>query len=87
MTLSCPNCGKPVTLEHLRTSPDCVKAVQSLNALYKLSRRKTVTRAGGRPTTLVPCPKCGEMVSPTKAKRGHDGCVRTGSPPAEALPQ
>jgi endogenous inhibitor of DNA gyrase (YacG/DUF329 family) len=74
MPLSCPNCGKPVTLEHLRTLPECVKAVRSLNALYKLSRRTTVTRAGGRPTTLVRCHRCGEMVSPTKAKRGH-GCV------------
>lgn len=82
MTLSCPKCGKPVTLEHLRTNPECAKAAGHISGLYQLSQRKTVTRAGGRPTTLVPCHRCGEMVSPTKAKRGH-GCVRVAAPPTE----
>lgn len=47
--MKCPNCRKLLTLEHLRTSPECDKVLQSACALRSLSKRKTVTRAGGRP--------------------------------------
>jgi hypothetical protein len=30
-------------------------------------------RNGGRPVELVPCPRCGQQVSKTEARRGH-GC-------------
>jgi endogenous inhibitor of DNA gyrase (YacG/DUF329 family) len=80
--LTCPHCHKPATLEHLRENPECAKAVQSLCALYRLAQRKTVTRAGGRPVTLVACPRCGGMVTKTQASRGH-GCTPK---PASASP-
>ena len=70
--ITCPHCQQEATLEHLRTSPECSKAVRSLIGLYRLSQR--VTRAGSRPATPEPCPKCGEMVSKAQAVRGH-GCA------------
>lgn len=73
--MKCPHCGRPATLEHLRTSVECQSAIRSFVALYKLSKRTVVTRAGGRPATMIPCPRCGEQVSLTVARRGH-GCTR-----------
>lgn len=51
MLLRCPNptCGRYIDLRHLRESEECAKAAASLGGLYRLSKRKTVTRAGGRP--------------------------------------
>lgn len=74
-TLLCPRCQKPATLEHLRTSPECAQAVQSLCGLYRSAQRKTVSRAGGRPPRMVACPRCGAQVTSTQARRGHIGCV------------
>jgi endogenous inhibitor of DNA gyrase (YacG/DUF329 family) len=74
--LACPHCRKPVTLEHLRSNPECAKAVQSLCGLYRLAQRKTVTHAGGRPPQMAACPRCGQQVTRTEARRGHEGCSR-----------
>ena len=57
--------------------PDTIPEDLIVSRAAKIQRRKATTggsRPGaGRPTTLVPCPRCGQMVTPTKAKRGH-GC-------------
>jgi endogenous inhibitor of DNA gyrase (YacG/DUF329 family) len=74
--MTCPRCQQEVTLDHLRTSPECAKAVQSLCGLYRLAQRKTISRAGGRPPQMVACPKCGEQVTKTQARLGHPGCLR-----------
>jgi hypothetical protein len=71
--MTCPRCSEEATLEHVRGSAECARAIKSLYGLYCLAKRTTVTHAGGRPPTLVPCPKCGQMVGKTAAKRGH-GC-------------
>lgn len=73
--LLCPRCQQPATLEHLRTSPACAKAVQSLCARYRSAQRTTVTRAGGRPPQFVPCPRCGERVTKMQVRRGHGECT------------
>ena len=72
--LTCPKCQQPATLEHLRENAGCSGAVRSLISLYGLSRRTVVTRAGGRPRELGPCPRCGAQVCRTEIRRGHPGC-------------
>lgn len=67
-------CGSEATVEHFRQSPQCATEVQSLWALCLRARRTTVTRAGGRPPEMVKCPRCGEPVTKTQARRGH-GCA------------
>jgi endogenous inhibitor of DNA gyrase (YacG/DUF329 family) len=85
--MTCPGCQQQVTLEHLRTSPECAKAVQSLCGLYRLAKRTKVTRAGGRPkgtAKMVPCPRCGQDVTKTQARRGHEGCQQAAQALREA---
>jgi len=71
--LRCPRCQQEATVDHLRESPECASAIQSLHAIYRRSRRTSRTEAGGRPVTLVPCTRCGRLVTKTEARRGH-GC-------------
>lgn len=71
----CPGCGKRATATHLRESPDCMKAAASFAGLYSVAKRKTVGKSTGRPKVLKACPKCGQMVSTTEARYGHDGCT------------
>jgi hypothetical protein len=52
--MKCPNCSEDLTLAHLRTSEECAKTLQSMCGLYRLSKRKTVSRAGGRPKKQKP---------------------------------
>lgn len=47
--MKCPSCRKDLTLDHIRESEECDRYIASLCALRSLSKRKTVTRAGGRP--------------------------------------
>jgi hypothetical protein len=53
--MTCPNCRKQATVEHLRENPECSKAVASLCAIYRLSKRTTPPKAGpGRPKKVRP---------------------------------
>jgi hypothetical protein len=70
----CPGCGQRATAPHFRDSPECAKAAASLAAIYNVSRRKTVGKSTGRPKVLKACPRCGQTVSTTEARYGHDGC-------------
>lgn len=47
--MKCPNCRKKLTVDHIRANPECSAHLQSLMGIFNLSKRKTVTRAGGRP--------------------------------------
>jgi hypothetical protein len=51
--VTCPRCLKPATLAHFRESPECSAHVASLAAIYRGSKRKNITRAGGRPRKVV----------------------------------
>lgn len=73
--LRCPRCGEPATTAHLKTSPECAKAVQTLCARYRVAQRKRAGQQGGRKPQMVECPRCGKQVSATAARRGHIGCV------------
>lgn len=66
----CPNCRKKASVEHFRASPECSAAAGVIAGLYGLSKRKNVSRAGGRPPKLVSCPACGASGG-TGAMRGH----------------
>jgi endogenous inhibitor of DNA gyrase (YacG/DUF329 family) len=47
--IKCPTCGAEPTDEHFKTHPKCAKEAISLGYRALRSKRKTVTRAGGRP--------------------------------------
>jgi hypothetical protein len=71
----CPGCGERATAAHLRDNPACMKAAQTLTAIYSVSKRKTVGKSTGRPKALRACPRCGLQVSAVEARYGHDGCA------------
>lgn len=70
----CPGCGERATAQHLRDNPACMKAAASIAGMLNVAKRKTVGKSTGRPKVLKPCRKCGEQVSATEARYGHDGC-------------
>jgi hypothetical protein len=48
--MTCPACGKPATLQHLRDNPECAAVARSFVGIYWGSQRKTPAKAGpGRP--------------------------------------
>ncbi len=52
-TIQCPACTRIATVEHLRESLHCAEIVQSLAAIYRLSKRIAPPKAGpGRPRRL-----------------------------------
>jgi rRNA maturation protein Nop10 len=73
--LLCPGCGERATAPHLRENPECMKAAASFAAIYSVSKRRTVGKSTGRPKVLKACPRCGQQVSATEARYGHDGCT------------
>lgn len=71
----CPGCGERATATHLRERPECMKAAASLVGIYRVSKRQTVGKSTGRRKVLRPCRKCGQQVSATEARYGHNGCA------------
>ena len=77
--LHCPQCGQPADVEHFRSSPDCQEAAYRVMGMVRQTKRKVISRAGGRPKKLAACPRCGQQVGTVEARYGHPGCpVRSG---------
>ena len=72
--MKCPNCRKTATAKHFREHPECAQAAASVAAIYRASKRVTVTRAGGRPAIMRVC-GCGFRGNSTefRAHKCHTG--------------
>ena len=74
LPLRCPQCGQSANVGHFRDSPDCAAAAYRIVGMVRQTKRKTISRAGGRPKKLVACQRCSQQVGTAEARFGHPGC-------------